>query len=282
MDPALGGAELEQLLAVLLRMLSPAPVPPGSRAGGNDHAGAPVPASPAATGSAPDGGAAAGSAPSDTAPGNSARGDITPGGSAPGDTAPEGRAPGDNAPGDTTPGGSAPGGRVPGGTSPGRSAPGGRVPGDASPGGSAPGGRVPADTSPGGSTPAGLPAVTASEARALTELLAAHGIAQGQLAALLGLEKSTVSRLAAGLESKGWIRRGRDEQNHRYVRLYLTPQGRAVADRIWQAWQSRQARILAGLTAEERAGLATGLRGVLRGLVAEGLLTAPPPPNGQH
>ena len=123
--------------------------------------------------------------------------------------------------------------------------------------------------------------MTASEARALTELLAAHGIAQGQLAALLGLEKSTVSRLAAGLESKGWIRRGRDEQNHRYVRLYLTPQGRAVADRLWQAWRSRQARILAGLTAEERAGLATGLRGVLRGLVAEGLLAASPPPNGQ-
>ena len=126
---------------------------------------------------------------------------------------------------------------------------------------------------PGPGEPAG---VSASEARALTELLAAHGIAQGQLAALLGLEKSTVSRLAAGLESKGWIRRGRDEQNHRYVRLYLTPQGRAVADRLWQAWQSRQERILAGLTADERAGLALGLRGVLRGLAAEGLLTGPP------
>jgi len=137
------------------------------------------------------------------------------------------------------------------------------------------------DGTAAGGAPAEFPAVTASEARALTELLAAHGIAQGQLAALLGLEKSTVSRLAAGLESKGWIRRGRDEQNHRYVRLYLTPQGRAVADRLWQAWQSRQARILAGLTAEERAGLATGLRGVLRGLVAEGLLAVPSQPNGQ-
>jgi DNA-binding MarR family transcriptional regulator len=196
MDPALGGAELERLLAVLLRMLPPAAVPPGSRPGRNDHAEGPAPASHA----------------------------------------------------------------------------------PASP---APGGPAPASTAPGGTAPPGFPAVTASEARALTELLAAHGIAQGQLAALLGLEKSTVSRLAAGLESKGWIRRGRDEQNHRYVRLYLTPQGRAVADRLWQAWQSRQARILAGLTAEERAGLATGLRGVLRGLVAEGLLAASPPPNGQ-
>jgi DNA-binding MarR family transcriptional regulator len=175
MDPALGGAELDQLLGVLLRMLSPGTGPQGSRGIGNDHGGA-----------------------------------VTR-----------------------------------------------------------------------GTGTAGSPDVSASEARALTELLAAHGIAQGQLAALLGLEKSTVSRLAAGLEGKGWIRRGRDERNHRYVRLYLTPQGRAVADRLWQAWQSRQARILAGLTAEERAGLALGLRGVLRGLAAEGLLTAPPQPNGQ-
>jgi len=216
MDPALAGAELEQLLAALLRTLSPAAVPPGSRPGGNDHADGHAPASPASSGSATSGGT-----------------------------------------------------------------PGGAVLSGGAPDGSAPGGKASGDSTPSGGAPTGFPAVTASEARALTELLAAHGIAQGQLAALLGLEKSTVSRLAAGLEGKGWIRRGRDEQNHRYVRLYLTPQGRAVADRIWQAWQSRQARILAGLTAEERAGLATGLRGVLRGLIAEGLLAAPSPANGQ-
>jgi len=119
---------------------------------------------------------------------------------------------------------------------------------------------------------AGFPSVSASEARALIELLAARGIAQGQLASLLGLEKSTVSRLAAGLERKGWLRRGRDEENQRYVRLYLTPQGRAIAAQVWQAWQSRQARILAGLSPEERAGLAAGLRGLVRGLAAEGPL----------
>jgi len=196
MDPALGGVELDQLLGLLLRMLSPGAVPAGSRPAGKDHVA-------------------------------------------------------------------------------------GAVPGSAVPDSAVPDSAVPGSAASAGAIPAGSPAVSASEARALTELLAAHGIAQGQLAALLGLEKSTVSRLAAGLESKGWIRRGRDEQNHRYVRLYLTPQGRAVADWLWQAWQSRQERILAGLTAEERAGLALGLRGVLRGLAAEGFLAAPPPANGQ-
>jgi len=123
---------------------------------------------------------------------------------------------------------------------------------------------------------AGIPQVSGSEARALIELVKARGIAQGELAGLLGLEKSTVSRLAAGLERKGWIRRGRDEGNQRYVRLYLTAEGGVVATRLWDAWQSRQARILAALSAEERAGLSAGLRGLVRGLAAEGLLTHRP------
>ena len=117
--------------------------------------------------------------------------------------------------------------------------------------------------------------LSASEARALIELVAARGIAQGELAPLLGLDKSTVSRLAAGLERKGWVRRGRDEDNQRYLRLYLTPQGSEVAARVWQAWQFRQARILAALSADERAGLSAGLRGLVRGLAAEGLLAEP-------
>ncbi len=111
--------------------------------------------------------------------------------------------------------------------------------------------------------------VSASEARALIELVSAHGIAQGELASLLGLDKSTVSRLAASLERKGWVRRGRDEANQRYVRLYLTPAGGETAARVWQAWQARQARILASLSEDERAGLAAGLRGLIRGLSAD-------------
>jgi DNA-binding MarR family transcriptional regulator len=122
-----------------------------------------------------------------------------------------------------------------------------------------------------------VPAPSASEARALIELVAARGIAQGQLGTLLGLEKSTVSRLAAGLERKGWVRRGRDEANQRYIRLYLTPEGSRVAARVWSAWQTRQARILAALSIEERAGLASGLRGLIRGLAAEGLVADVPP-----
>jgi DNA-binding MarR family transcriptional regulator len=133
-----------------------------------------------------------------------------------------------------------------------------------------------------GAQQAGIPAVSASEARALIELVAARGIAQGELGSLLGLEKSTVSRLAAGLERKGWVRRGRDEDNQRYVRLYLTPEGGVIAARLWQAWHSRQERILTSLSPEERTGLSAGLRGLVRGLAAEGILgEARPAPAGE-
>ncbi len=135
-------------------------------------------------------------------------------------------------------------------------------------------------TNGSGGIAAGIPQVSSSEARALIELVTARGIAQGELAGLLGLEKSTVSRLAVGLERKGWIRRGRDEGNQRYVRLYLTAEGGAVATRVWNAWHSRQARILAALSAEERAGLSAGLRGLVRGLAAEGLLGDVPAAQG--
>src|SRR5262249_13683906 len=148
MDPALGGAELERLLAVLLRMLTPAAATQGSSPPtGSDHVGRP----------APDGTAAA----------------------------------------------------------------------------PAPDGAASRSAAPGGTTAGGFPTVPASEARALTDLLAARGTARGKRAALLGGEKSRGSGRAGGRESRGWIGRGRDEQTHRYARLYLPPQGRAVADRLW-------------------------------------------------
>ncbi len=150
----------------------------------------------------------------------------------------------------------------------------GLMPGD---GAAAPAAARPRDAVDGAARAAGVPQLSSSEARALIELVKARGIAQGELASLLGLEKSTVSRLAAGLERKGWIRRGRDEGNQRYVRLYLTAEGGAVAARLWNAWHSRQARILGALTAEEREGLSAGLRGLVRGLAAEGLLGDVPP-----
>jgi DNA-binding MarR family transcriptional regulator len=180
------------------------------------------------------------------------------------------------APGDEAVGAGAPGN---GASANGAAAAAGAAPDDLMPGdgAAAPAPARPRDAVDGAARAARVPQLSSSEARALIELVKARGIAQGELASLLGLEKSTVSRLAAGLERKGWIRRGRDEGNQRYVRLYLTAEGGAVAARLWNAWHSRQARILGALTSEEREGLSAGLRGLVRGLAAEGLLGDVPP-----
>jgi hypothetical protein len=45
-----------------------------------------------------------------------------------------------------------------------------------------------------------------------------------------------------------------------------------LAGRLWQEWRSRQVRILAALSADERAGLSAGLGGLVRVLAAESLL----------
>ncbi len=164
----------------------------------------------------------------------------------------------------------------PEGTGPGSPAAGNGQPGpggpDADDAGPPAGPGAASDGGPGQAAEPAMPVLSSSEARALIELVAARGISQGQLGTLLGLEKSTVSRLATGLERKGWIKRGRDEANQRYIRLYLTPEGSRVAAMVWRTWQSRQARILSGLSGRERAGLAAGLGGLIRQLAAEGLL----------
>src|SRR5580692_2647544 len=55
MDPALGGVEVDQLLGLLLRMLSPGAVPAGSRPAGDDHVAGAAPGSVAPTGAIPAG-----------------------------------------------------------------------------------------------------------------------------------------------------------------------------------------------------------------------------------
>ena len=98
-----------------------------------------------------------------------------------------------------------------------------------------------------------------SEVMALGELSDADLLSQQELARRLGLEKSTVSRLVAGMERRGWVSRARDPDNRRYFRLTLTSDGRSAAERVGQHLQSHHERLLGGLTPEERTALSTGL-----------------------
>jgi DNA-binding MarR family transcriptional regulator len=106
--------------------------------------------------------------------------------------------------------------------------------------------------------------VSVSEVFALGELSEAGTLSQRDLAVRLGLEKSTVSRLAAGMERRGWLARERDPANRRLYRLRLTPKGRAAATTVGEDLHARHAALFAALTPDERAGLAIGLEGLIR------------------
>ena len=106
--------------------------------------------------------------------------------------------------------------------------------------------------------------MTVSEMMALAELAEADQLSQSELGDRLGLEKSTVSRLAQGLAARGWVDRQRDQGNRRYTRLRLTPDGSAVATQVKARFQQLHERLLSALTDQERTALFVGLHGVAR------------------
>ncbi|HEV2778443.1 MAG TPA: MarR family transcriptional regulator [Actinophytocola sp.] len=105
-----------------------------------------------------------------------------------------------------------------------------------------------------------------SELFALAELADAGPLSQQELADRLGLEKSTVSRLAAALERREWLSRERDATNRRYYRLRLTPRGRGIARRIAQHFHTYHAELFETMTPAEQDGLKLGLAGLIRAL----------------
>lgn len=107
-------------------------------------------------------------------------------------------------------------------------------------------------------TPCGQP-VPVAEAHALQELARAEALAQRDLAAWLRLEKSTVSRLVAQLERKGWVVRERSGEDARVFLLRLTDAGRKVAEQIAAARQARFATLLAAIPAAQRAEVVAAL-----------------------
>lgn len=108
--------------------------------------------------------------------------------------------------------------------------------------------------------------VSMSEVFALRELSEEGTLFQQELASRLGLEKSTVSRLAAAMEARGWLSREREATNRRYYQLRLTAEGQDVARRVGQDLRDHHAHLLDLLTPEERQALTTGLTGLVRAL----------------
>lgn len=102
--------------------------------------------------------------------------------------------------------------------------------------------------------------VAVSEAHALAELEAGGAITQNELAERLRLQKSTVSRLVAQMEDKGWVHRARDDRDRRAQRLRLTVAGAKVSRTIAAARRDKFERLLIAIPPEQRDAVIDSVR----------------------
>jgi DNA-binding MarR family transcriptional regulator len=106
--------------------------------------------------------------------------------------------------------------------------------------------------------------ISVSQAFALHELDSDPPLSQRDLAKRLRLEKSSVSRMAADMERKGFLVRERDPGNRRLYRLRLTDRGRALHADMAAAFHEHYVRWAAAMTPAEREALLTGLSAFVR------------------
>src|ERR1700744_3885319 len=102
-------------------------------------------------------------------------------------------------------------------------------------------------------------AVTLPQFRLLAVLADLGPVPTGQAARTLGLDPSTVTRLADRMVAAGHVIRGTAPQHRGVVTLELTASGRELVTAA-EGWRHRElARIMARLTPGERAEVVTGL-----------------------
>lgn len=108
--------------------------------------------------------------------------------------------------------------------------------------------------------------LTLSEVYALSALAERAPLSQAELGSALLLEKSSVSRLVAQLEQRGWVTRERDPRDSRLRLLRLSEQGAAINAQLQRHMSERHAELFEQLTAREQAALLEGLTALRRAL----------------
>jgi DNA-binding MarR family transcriptional regulator len=103
-----------------------------------------------------------------------------------------------------------------------------------------------------------------SQAFAVHELDTDPPLSQRDLAERLGLEKSTVSRMAAELERKGLLARERDPVNRNFYRLRLTDRGRELHAAMAKEFHKHYEQWVSAMTRAEIEAALVGLSALVR------------------
>jgi len=105
--------------------------------------------------------------------------------------------------------------------------------------------------------------VTGQQASVLFLVASGKCALAAELAREFGVDASAVTRLADRLEQRGLLTRVRSSDDRRAVRLALTPEGQAIAQRMPEIFRSVSDLLMGGLSAEETGFLKSLLRRVL-------------------
>lgn len=86
----------------------------------------------------------------------------------------------------------------------------------------------------------------------LIELWQEDGLRGGELAARLGVEPPTITKMLTRLERFDLVERRPDLNDARSFRAYLTAEGRTLEEPVHRIWKAAEERALDGLSADER------------------------------
>ncbi len=106
--------------------------------------------------------------------------------------------------------------------------------------------------------------VTPSQMNALFALYGVDDLPMGELADQMGLTESAATRLVDRLINMNLVRRGRDDQDRRVVRVRLSTYGRQLAELVFERRQQQVARFAERLEQPARDSLIYGLSHLLK------------------
>lgn len=89
----------------------------------------------------------------------------------------------------------------------------------------------------------------------LMELWDEDGRTQANLAAALGVEPPTVTKMLQRMEASGLVDRRPDATDRRAIRVHLTPKGRKLKTKVDKLWTELQRRTVDGLSDRQQASL---------------------------
>ncbi len=112
--------------------------------------------------------------------------------------------------------------------------------------------------------------LTHAQCRALDELGRAGSISLGELAAILGLDSSTMSRTVNNLVAQGLASREADPQDRRYIAIALTEQGQNIYGDIEESMDANFDDIFVQIPEEKRRGVLEDLILIIEALDKSG------------